>query len=63
MAKKKVIKEGTPEEIFHNDDVLQKSMLKTPYVIRLSRELGLGEEITTNDEFIEALIRRKQDEF
>ncbi|QDW73170.1 ABC transporter ATP-binding protein [Lachnospiraceae bacterium KGMB03038] len=62
MAKKKVIQEGTPEEIFHNDEVLKKSMLKTPYVIRLARELGLGETVTTNEEFIEALIRSKQDE-
>lgn len=63
MAKKKILQEGTPAEIFHNDEVLKKSMLKTPYVIRLSRELGLGEEITTNSEFIEALIRRKKNEF
>lgn len=63
MAKKKVLQEGTPAEIFHNDEVLKKSMLKIPYVVQLSRELGLGEEITTNKDFINALIRRKKNEF
>lgn len=60
MAKKKIIKEGTPSEIFHDEEILKRAMLKTPYAIRFARELGLGEEITTNEELIDAIVRRKK---
>ena len=59
MAKKKIIKEGSPKEVFHDEEVLQKAMLKTPYAVRFARELSLGEEITTNEQLIEALARRE----
>ena len=59
MAKKKIIREGTPEEIFHDEAVLKKAMLKTPYAVRFAKELSLGEEITTNEQLIEALARRE----
>ncbi len=58
MAKKKVIRDGTPEEIFHDDETLKKAMLKTPYAVRFARELELGETITTNEQLIEEIVRR-----
>lgn len=62
MAKKKVLKEGTPAEIFHDDEVLKRAMLKLPYSIMLARTLGMGEGITTNQELVDAIVRRRQNE-
>ena len=50
--------EGTPQEIFHDDETLDFAMLKAPYAVRIARELGLGEEITSNAELIEVLAAR-----
>lgn len=58
MAKKHVVREGTPREIFHDDATLDFAMLKAPYAVRIARELELGEEITSNKELIEALAAR-----
>lgn len=58
MAKKHVVREGTPQEIFHDDETLDFAMLKAPYAVRIARELGLGEEITSNAELIEVLAAR-----
>lgn len=57
MAKKKIISEGTPEEVFHDGAVLERAMLKVPYAVRLARELSLGDTITTNEQLIDAIAR------
>ena len=55
MAKKQIVREGTPQEIFHDDATLEYAMLKAPYAVRIAREMGLGEDITSNAELIKAL--------
>lgn len=45
MANKKIIKIGTPKEIFWDFDVLEEAMLKQPYVSRLCHELGIDGNI------------------
>lgn len=57
MANKHILKEGTAEEIFHDDEILKEAMLKVPYAVQISRELGFGEKITTNQQLIDALVK------
>jgi len=58
MAKKRVIKNGTPKEIFWDFECLEKAMLKQPYVSRVCRELKLTGEIICIDEAITAIMGR-----
>lgn len=56
MANKKVIATGTPEEIFWNQEVLEKAMLKQPYVSRLFRDLGFDSGVISLEEAAKQLI-------
>ncbi len=60
MANKHILKEGTAREIFHDDKVLEEAMLKVPYAVQLARELNLGEDVTTNKQLVDSLLRRWQ---
>ncbi|MDQ0276479.1 energy-coupling factor transport system ATP-binding protein [Arthrobacter silviterrae] len=42
MANRKIIADGSCEEVFGNDDVLSRAKLKRPEVPQLARELGLS---------------------
>lgn len=58
MAEKKVVREGTPKEIFWDFETLEKAKLKQPYVSRVCRSLGLDGNIITMDEAVEKILSR-----
>lgn len=49
FAEKKLQKEGTPREIFWDEELLQRSALKQPYICQLANALGY-QEVMTMDE-------------
>lgn len=55
MCNKKIIADGKPREVFWNIPVLDKAMLKQPYVSRICNDLGIGGNVTTMDEAVEAI--------
>ncbi len=58
MAKKKIIRSGTPREIFWDFETLEYAMLKQPYVSRVCRMLGIQDNIIDMDEAIEGILGR-----
>lgn len=56
MANRKVIADGSCEDVFSNDDVLTRAKLKRPEVPQLARELGLSTTALHLDDVV-ALIR------
>lgn len=59
MANKKIIAEGTPREVFYNRAVMDKAMLKAPYISRVFDMLGLPERVTQIEEAIDVLMSRR----
>lgn len=55
MANSKIIKTGTPQEIFWDFDCLSQAMLKQPYISALCRNLGIPGNIVTIEEAVAAL--------
>ena len=49
--------DGTPEEVFADEPVLNEAMLKGPCSGRLARRLNLHSEILTNEQFLDAFCR------
>ena len=58
MANKKVLKSGTPSDIFWDFDVLEKAMLKQPYVSRLCKELGIEDKVVLMDHAVDILSKK-----
>ena len=58
MAKKKVVKEGTPEEIFWDLEALDYAMLKQPYVSRVCKALGIEKKIIHIDDAVDEIMRK-----
>lgn len=58
MAKKKVVKEGTPEEIFWDMEALDYAMLKQPYVSRVCRSLGIEKQIIHIDDAVDEIMKK-----
>jgi len=58
MAKKKIIRSGTPREIFWDFETLEYAMLKQPYVSRVCRKLGIRDNMIDMDESIEGILGR-----
>ena len=56
MAKKQVVRMGTPEEIFWDFESLNRAKLKQPYVSRVCRELGIGKNILGMEQAVEEII-------
>ncbi len=56
MANKKILKSGMPKDIFWDYDVLEKAMLKQPYVSRLCRNLGLNGGVVKLDDAVEYIM-------
>lgn len=52
MANKRLIKDGSPNEIFWDDATLKEAALKKPTISQLASNLGLDGNIITIDEFI-----------
>lgn len=55
MANKKVVKAGSPADIFWDFDVLEQAMLKQPYVSRLCHDLGIEGKVVTLEEAVEKI--------
>jgi len=52
MANKKIIEDGDKREIFWNEEVLKKSKIKQPYISELAKELSMGGNVLSIEEFI-----------
>ena len=57
MAKKKIVREGTPKEIFWDFESLEYAMLKQPYVSRVCRQLGIEGDVISVDDAVEAILK------
>lgn len=55
MAHKNIIKDGTPEEIFSRDDIVDEAKIKKPEISNISSALGIGKCILDCDELISLL--------
>lgn len=58
MAKKKIVRSGTPEEIFWDFESLEKAMLKQPYVSRVCKALGIEGKVISIEDAIEEILSR-----
>ena len=60
MATKKIVREGTPAEIFWDLETLKHAMLHQPYVSRVCRKLGIEGNVIHMDEAVEELLKLKK---
>ena len=58
MAKKKIVRSGTPAEIFCDFETLEKAMLKQPYVSRVCKALHIEGNIISIEDAIEGILNR-----
>lgn len=58
MAHKNLLKEGQVKEIFQDESLLEESMLKKPYISSLVKQLGIREDIVTQDELIQYFAKK-----
>ncbi|MCB7304545.1 energy-coupling factor ABC transporter ATP-binding protein [Bariatricus massiliensis] len=58
MAKKKIVRSGTPKEIFWDYESLEKAMLKQPYVSRVCKALGIEGSVINIEDAIEKIMSR-----
>ena len=56
MAKKKVVRSGTPKEIFGDFESLEHAMLKQPYVSRVCKALNIGGNIISIADAVEGIM-------
>lgn len=56
MARKKIVRGGTPEEIFWDFDTLEKAMLKQPYVSRVCNALGIQGNVIHIEDAARAIV-------
>ena len=54
MANGKIIADGTKRDIFWDLEVLNKAMLKQPYISDLAREIDLNKNVLSIEEFVES---------
>ena len=55
MAKKKIVRTGTPKEIFWDMESLDRAMLKQPYVSRVCRALGIEGDVISIEDAVKAI--------
>ncbi len=58
MANKKIVKSGSPKEIFWDFPALEEAMLKQPYISQLCNSLDLGKGIIHLEEAVKAIKDR-----
>ena len=58
MAKKKIVRTGTPKEIFWDMESLDRAMLKQPYVSRVCRALGIERDVISIEDAVKAIRDR-----
>lgn len=59
MAKKRVVRTGTPKEIFWDYETLEKSMLEQPCVSRVCRKLGIENDVINISDGVERIIAKR----
>lgn len=52
MASGTIIADGTPREVFSNEDVLRKAGLELPHITMLAKKLGSESAVLSDDEFL-----------
>lgn len=57
MAHKNVLRSDTPARVFRDGELLAEAMLMPPYICSLAMELGIEEEMLTQEELVEYLAR------
>lgn len=57
MAHKNVLKSDTPARVFRDSELLAEAMLVPPYICSLAMDLGIEEELLTQDDLIDYLLR------
>ena len=60
MAKRKIVREGTPEEIFWDLPTLKHAMLHQPYVSRVCGALGVKKNVIHMDDAVEEILKLKK---
>ncbi|WP_088036585.1 energy-coupling factor transporter ATPase [Evansella clarkii] len=65
MREGEIIGDGTPAQIFRQEDLLKEASLKKPFIIELiaslrEKEVDIPEEVTTEEELVNHLCRLKQ---
>ena len=56
MCQKKKLADGTPREVFWNHAVLDRAMLKQPYVSSLCKALGVSDSAICMNEAVDAIV-------
>lgn len=59
MADKKILKQGTKENIFGDIELLNKSNLKQPVIASLAHKLNIKNNIIKMDDFVDFIIKNK----
>jgi len=59
MDQGQVLLDGTPQEVFSQEEVLQRTSIYPPQLTRLARRLGIKHVVCTPEEFIQALSTTK----
>ncbi len=52
MASGTIIADGTPREVFSNEDVLRKAGLELPHITMLAKKLSSGSVVLSDEEFL-----------
>ena len=52
MSSGSVIADGTPREVFSNEDILRKAGLELPHITMLAKKLGSESAVLSDDEFL-----------
>ena len=55
---KKIVRTGTPKEIFWDMESLDRAMLKQPYVSRVCRALGIEGDVISIEDAVKAIRDR-----
>lgn len=58
MARKKIVRVGTPREVFWDFDSLERAMLKQPYVSRVCNSLGIEGGVISIDDAVDEIMNR-----
>ncbi|QBD77601.1 ABC transporter ATP-binding protein [Ktedonosporobacter rubrisoli] len=59
MYQGQVLLDGTPAEVFQQEDLLERSLVHPPQLARLAHRLQLGQVVTNPEDFIEALANEQ----
>lgn len=59
MDQGQILLDGTPPEVFAQEDVLQSTSVYPPQLARLGRRLGIKQVLCTPEDFLQELSKRK----